>query len=201
MKPSLAHSPTKALRATAYFDALEQQQDPQQDARQGARPSSPIEAPLLLDQVNVESLPFSSRPVPLLSSDSDNDEARHAGQGQELGDIDENDPPLFREAAGKGAVPVDGSFGSKHEIMARDSSVGRTGNLRQSTGDRCSPILEEDTSNKQMALEGQVLSPASGFDSVSTESNKTVKWSNLSQSPGALEALTPSYPFPPMNVA
>ncbi len=201
MKPSLAHSPTKALRATAYFDALEQQQDPQQDTRQDAQPSSPITAPLLLNRVNLENLPFSSRPVPLLSSDSDNDEARHAGQRQELGDIDDNDSPLFREAVVKDAVPVGGLFSLKHEIMARDSSVGGAGNLRQSTVDRCSPILEEDTSNKQIASEGQVVSPASGLESVSTESNKTVKWSTLSQSPGAREAPTPSYPFPPMNAA
>lgn len=83
--------------------------------------------------------------------------------------------------------------------MARDSSIGLSGSTRLSRMERFSPILEEDYNGRSPRLEAPVTSPMTGTETASSVSTKTVKWSNLPQTPGGSQALTPSYPFPPMN--
>lgn len=82
--------------------------------------------------------------------------------------------------------------------IARDSNIVLSGSTRQSRMERFSPILEEDYNGRSPSLEAQVISPMTGLETASTESTKTVKWSSLPQTPGAYQAVTPSYPFPPM---
>lgn len=182
MNPSPVQSPKKAGRGKSYFDALEEQQDP--------RPSSPLKAPPLLNQVPTENLP----------PHHDHD-APESGHGQEGGDDSKNGSQSLREAVIKGAIPVELAFSLKREIMARDSFGGVPGNQKQTKVDKCSPILEEGTSSKQISPNAPIVSPASALESTSSISNKTVTWSSLPYSPSAQQAFTPSYPFPPMNAA
>lgn len=189
MNSSLAQSPNEATRTTSYFDALEQQQE--------AQPPSPPTSPSLPNQASSENL----IPPPQLiqSSPSDDSDGGNAGQRQELGNFDENVQPSLGAAVIEGVAPAELIFDRRRKTMARDITVGAPGNPRQPKVDRCSPIPEEGPSLRQILPE--VVSPASGLESVSSESNKTVKWSSLPHSPGSHPALTPSYPFPPMNVA
>lgn len=191
MNPSPVQSPKKAEPAKSYFDALEHQHE--------AQPLSPLKALSLPPRIDAEYLPPASRPA---SSSSGNvHDAREAGQGQELGDINDNGSHSLRETIVKGAIPVELAFSLKREMMTRDTIGGVPGNQRQSKVDRCSPILEEDTSSRLLLPDGPIVSPASALESGSTVSNKTVKWSSLPFSPSAYQPITPSYPFPPMNAA
>lgn len=182
MNPSPVQSPRKAGRGKSYFDALEQQQKVQ--------PSSPLKAPSLPNQVHAEDLP-----------PRDDRDAPEAGQGQDLGDINDNGSQSLREAVIKGAVPVELAFSLKREIMARDAFGGVPGNQKLAKVDRCSPILEEDMSSRQISPDAPIEGSTSALESGSTVSNKTVKWSSLPYSPSTHQAFTPSYPFPPMNSA
>lgn len=84
--------------------------------------------------------------------------------------------------------------------MVRDSSIGLSGSTRLSRMERFSPILEEDYNGRSPRFEVPVVSPMTGMETASSESTKTVKWSSsLPPTPGINQALTPSYPFPPMN--
>lgn len=182
MNPSLAQSPQKAGRGKSYFDALENQQNSQ--------PGAPLQAPSLQNQAPTDHLPA-----------HDDHDAPEAGQGQELGDNNDNGSQSLREAVVKGAIPVELAFSLKREIMARDSFRGVPGNQKQIDADKCSPILEEGKSSRRISAKTPVVSPASALESATTASNKTVTWSSLPYSPGAQQASTPSYPFPPMNAA
>jgi PAS domain S-box-containing protein len=189
MNPSLAHSPNEATRATSYFDALEQQQE--------THGSSPPKPPSLPDQVNSEHLISPSQLVQSLPNYDFQEEV--AGPRQRLGKCDESVPQSLGGAVIEGVVPVELPFDLKRRGMARDIVVGGPGNPRQPKVDRCSPIPEEGPILGQILPE--VVSPASGLESASSESNKTVKWSLFPHSPGSHEASTPSYPFPPINPA
>lgn len=191
MNPSPAQSPKKAEHAKSYFDALEQQHE--------AQPLSPLKSSSLLPQTDADYLPPASGPAS--SSSGHVHDAPEVGQGQELGDINDNGSHSLRETVIKGAIPVELAFSLKREIMTRDTIGGVPGNQRQSKADRCSPILEEDISTRLLSPDGPVMSPASALESGSTVSNKTVKWSSLPFSPSAYQPFTPSYPFPPMNAA
>ena len=182
MNPSPVQPPKKAGRGKSYFDVLEKQQAP--------RPSSPPKAPPLLNQAPTDDLP----------PDDDHD-APEYGQGQESGDSSNNGSQSLREAVIKGAIPVELAFSLKREIMARDSFGGVPGSQKQAKVDKCSPILEEGISSRQISPNAPIVSPASALESGSSVSNKTVTWSSLPYSPGAHQAFTPSYPFPPMNAA
>lgn len=182
MNPSPVQPPKKAGPGKSSFDVVEKQQQPQ--------PSSPLKAPPLLNQVPTEDLP-----------PHDDHDAPESDQGQELGDNSNNGSQSLREAVIKGAIPVELAFSLKREIMARDSFGGVPGNQRQTKVDKCSPILEEGISSKQISPNAPIVSPASALESVSTNSNKTVTWSSLPYSPSAPQVFTPSYPFPPMNAA
>ena len=182
MNPSPVQPPKKAGRGKSYFDVVEEQQDPQ--------PSSPLRAPPLLNQVPTEDSP----PY----HDHDASEPVH---GQRLGDNSNNGSQSLREAVIKGAVPVELAFSLKREIMARDSFGGVPGIQKPIKVDKCSPILEEGISSRQISPNAPVLSPASALEPTSNISNKTVTWSSLPYSPSAQQAFTPSYPFPPMNAA
>lgn len=181
MNPSPVQPPKKAGRENSYFDALEKQQE--------SRPSSPLKAPPLLNPP-----PADER---LTQDDHD---APETGQARELGD-NNNGSQSLREAVIKGAIPVELAFSLKREIMARDAFDGMPGNQKQTKVDKCSPILEEGTSSKPMPPNAPIVSPASALESGSSASNKTVTWSSLPYSPSALQAITPSYPFPPVNAA
>lgn len=91
------------------------------------------------------------------------------------------------------------TFNFKHD-GARDGNTGVSGGTRQSRMERFSPILEEDPTRRSPKFEGSVTSPLTGIETASTESNKTVKWSSMPQTPGTHQVSTPSYPFPPMTI-
>ena len=68
--------------------------------------------------------------------------------------------------------------------------------------DRFSPIQEEALSPRNDdSIINPLLSGAQTGSTESTESSRTIKGSTLSQTPGALQPSTPSYPFPSMATA
>lgn len=86
---------------------------------------------------------------------------------------------------------------SPRQDTARDGNIGTYGSARQTRAERFSPILEEVAPRKSPSLEAALKSPLSrretGTETASTESTKTIKWSNT---PDIYQVLTPSYPFP-----
>ena len=86
---------------------------------------------------------------------------------------------------------------SPRQDMARDGNNGTFGSARQTRAERFSPILEEVASGKSPSLEAASKIPLdrreTSTETASTESNKTIKWSNT---PGTYQVSTPSYPFP-----
>lgn len=86
---------------------------------------------------------------------------------------------------------------SPRQDTARDGNNGTFGSARQHRADRFSPILEEVAPGKSPSLEGASKIPLdrmeAGTETASTESTKTIRWSNP---PGTYQVPTPSYPFP-----
>ena len=184
MNPSPVQSPKNTGRAKSYFDALEQQQR--------ARPSSPRRTSLLWNQIHADDLPPSYGSPS--SSPGDDNYAYEDGQRQRLGDINNKEPQSLREAFIEGAIPEELAFSLNRELRARNAPGELAGNHRQSQ-----PILEEGLSSRQISPDAPIVSPASGLESDSSASNKTVKWSSLPRSPSAQHTSTPSYPFPSMT--
>ena len=128
-----------------------------------------------------------------LEEDSSSDDARKMGF-PEVTQVTES----MRQSDSNIQARTEMSLNLKQD-MARESNIGVSGSTRQSRMERFSPILEEDYNGRSPRLEGLVISPIPGIETASTESTKTVKWSSMPQTPGLNQALTPSYPFPPMN--
>lgn len=86
---------------------------------------------------------------------------------------------------------------SPRQDTARDGNIGTFGNTRQTNAERFSPILEEVAPGKSPSHETASKIPLgrieTGTETASTESSKTIRWSNT---PGAYQVSTPSYPFP-----
>lgn len=191
MNPSPLQPPKKTGRAKSYLDAAEQQQR--------TRPPSPLRASFLWNQVHAEGLP--SSPGPVSTSSGDDHAVHEEGQEQQRENMYSNGSQALRESVVKRTVPVELAFSLKREMMPRDTTGGLLGSQRQPKLDRCSPILEEDLSSRQISPDTSIASPASGLESGSTISNKTVKWGSLPLNTNAPQVFTPSYPFPSMNAA
>lgn len=86
---------------------------------------------------------------------------------------------------------------SPRQDTARDGNIGTFGSARQPRAERFSPILEEVAPGKSPSLEAASKIPLgrmeTSTETASTESTKTIKWSNT---PGTYQVSTPSYPFP-----
>ncbi|KAL9123434.1 MAG: hypothetical protein Q9187_000004 [Circinaria calcarea] len=85
---------------------------------------------------------------------------------------------------------------SAKRVSAGATVLDQSDGFKASSMDGFSPIREETVSPRN---DGSGISPLpSGAQTVSTESNRTIKGSGLPRTPGALPPLTPSYPFPSM---
>lgn len=186
MKPMPALSPKNASSASSYFDLPKQQ-----------RPSVSHKINSFPNHQSFQQRPSHAGP-PISTSassdeDSSSDDARKMGFTEDM-QVTES----MRQSDSNTQARTEIPFNLKQD-MARESNVGLSGSTRQSRMERFSPILEEDYNGRSPRLETLVISPMTGMETASTESTKTVKWSSMPQTPGLNQALTPSYPFPPMN--
>lgn len=122
---------------------------------------------------------------------SSGDESANKGRRE---DLEYGDPALRTRRTARTRTEV--AF-SPRQDTARDGNIGTFGSARQTRAERFSPILEEVAPGKSPSLEAASKNPLdrreTGTETASTESSKTIKWSNT---PGTYQVSTPSYPFP-----
>ncbi|MCJ1471123.1 hypothetical protein MMC07_009771 [Pseudocyphellaria aurata] len=137
---------------------------------------------------------YQPRPTSASSDeDSSSDGVRKKGF---TGDVQVTEPT--RPLDGKSQALAELPLNLKKDI-SRDSCIELSGSTRQSRMERFSPILEEDYNGRSPSVEASMISPMTGLETASSVSTKTIKWSSQPQTPGADQAMTPSYPFPPMS--
>lgn len=143
-----------------------------------------------------QAYPGSPRPITQFASQyedhvSSGDETANKGRREGLEYVD---PALRIKRTARTRTEM--AF-SPRQDTARDGNIGTFVSARQHRAERFSPILEEAAPGKSTSLEEGSKIPLgkmeTGTETASTESAKTIRWSNT---PGAYQVSTPSYPFP-----
>ena len=195
MNPLLAPSPKDSQSAASYLDRLKQRHPQQQQQSEQHQPLSSPRIPKTSDPCRGENLPPSPQSGCSVSPHDDGISVLGPTRVSALLRNNDEETGPQKSSSFRNSLAVEMI---RREVLARDKAS--PGNMRSSKPDRIFPILEEESTGRQPLAEIPVLSPSTGVESVSTESNKTIKWSLMPQSPGANQATTPSYPFPSMNI-
>lgn len=122
---------------------------------------------------------------------SSDDETANKGRREGLEHVD---PDLRIKRTARARTEM--GFNPRQDT-ARDGNIGTLGSARQHRAERFAPILEEVAPGKSPSFEAASKIPLgrmeTGTETASTESTKTIRWSNT---PGTYQVSTPSYPFP-----
>lgn len=186
MKPTPALSSKDASGTSSYFDMPKQQ-----------RSSASQSANLFPTQESSQQRPANAGPPRPTSASSDEDSSSDGVKKKGYTEDMQVKEPTRQPDSNSQAL-AEMPLNLKQDL-SRDGFIGLSGSTRQSRMERFSPIMEEDYSGRSPSVEAPMISPMTGLETASSVSTKTVKWSSLPQTPGANQAVTPSYPFPPMN--